>query len=716
MDSLLEKHEREKLLQLLNLSPNCFSNFPIMKQAYKKASKRLHPDKGGNNEQMMLLNSLWHRYQEGLIDLRSSQGFSDAYGTPSFRARYAAWASTGVFTHERFRGDPDLYCDESTESSGESADEGPSQRSSEGYHSFPQCSTPNGTPEPSSSSASQAESASTFSESQHPPTPDPNRSRRAEDVTPEKRGRAPEDLDGSHPSSQASFASTPPKTETKMPDSPSDLPTCLYDFVSHAVFSNKTVNSFIIYSTLEKAALLYEKVDKLKIEFKSLHELEEAGGSGGFLVLITNSKHRLSAVKNFCTNFCTVSFLICKILLKPLDCHRFMQKPPFKEIKSNKILLSTDFDDSKEEGCNWNKVAEFAVEADIDDPLLILAHYLDFACVPPCIKCLKIKTKAHEFHAAHYNNALLFEKCKNQRSICNQASDIVLAKRRLLLAESTREELLTFAFRKQLEILKKIDEMDIINYMAGVAWYACLFEQTDELLFNILKLLTENIPKQRNILFRGPVNSGKTTLAAALMDLVGGKSLNVNCPSDKLPFELGCAIDRFAVVFEDVKGQTMLNKKLQPGQGICNLDNLRDYLDGAVPVNLEKKHVNKRSQIFPPCIVTMNEYLLPETLYVRFHMKLNFIPKSNLQQSLEKAPFLLSQRILQRGLTLFLMLLWYFPSSKFSACLKEDVANWKAIIEKTVTHEMFCKMLENVEVGESPVNNILEEELEPGNQ
>ncbi|AJA41152.1 small T antigen [Tadarida brasiliensis polyomavirus 1] len=73
MDSLLEKHEREKLLQLLNLSPNCFSNFPIMKQAYKKASKRLHPDKGGNNEQMMLLNSLWHRYQEGLIDLRSSQ-------------------------------------------------------------------------------------------------------------------------------------------------------------------------------------------------------------------------------------------------------------------------------------------------------------------------------------------------------------------------------------------------------------------------------------------------------------------------------------------------------------------------------------------------------------------------------------------------------------------------------------------------------------------
>ncbi|AFP94183.1 small t-antigen [bat polyomavirus 3a] len=73
MDKVLRKRERNLLLSLLELNSNCFSNFPLMKQAYKRASKRLHPDKGGNNEKMMLLNSLWQKYQEELIELRNTQ-------------------------------------------------------------------------------------------------------------------------------------------------------------------------------------------------------------------------------------------------------------------------------------------------------------------------------------------------------------------------------------------------------------------------------------------------------------------------------------------------------------------------------------------------------------------------------------------------------------------------------------------------------------------
>ncbi|AGA82581.1 small T antigen [Otomops polyomavirus KY156] len=73
MDRLFEKSEKDKLLQMLGVGSNCFCNFPLMKQAYKKASKKFHPDKGGNNEQMMLLNSLWQKYQEGIIDMRNSE-------------------------------------------------------------------------------------------------------------------------------------------------------------------------------------------------------------------------------------------------------------------------------------------------------------------------------------------------------------------------------------------------------------------------------------------------------------------------------------------------------------------------------------------------------------------------------------------------------------------------------------------------------------------
>ncbi|BBG62172.2 large T antigen [Scotophilus kuhlii polyomavirus 3] len=800
MDKYLEKEEKYQLISLLDVSPNAFTNIPLMRQAFKKACKKLHPDKGGDNAQMMLLNSLWQKYQDGVLEMRNdpqvcttwmdiwdfslqdchtvstlrdlmlkspqclSKGasscnciaskliaqhdryklllnkrclvwgecfcifcfalwyglapnwetfelwaavvFSESYGTPFFRARYAAWAS-GVFTNEGSAAGPDLYCDESASDSEpeEPTNSEPSEPESSGYNSFSQ-----GRPF-SSSFASQEEASSSFCESQHSSSSS-GRSRGAENESPQKGRRHGENVDGSCPSSQASFASTPPKEKAKNSDSPTDVPSCLFDFISHAVFSNKTVNSFLIYSTAEKTNLLYDKIEKLKIEFKSLHKTEHpcVPAGAGFLLIMTNTKHRLSAVKNFCFNFCTISFLVCKIVLKPLECYQFLCKAPFREVKSNKVLLPTDFDDSKEESCNWNTVADFAVDADLDDPLLILAHYLDFAVPAPCFKCNNIKTKAHEFHCAHHNNATLFQKCKNQRAICNQAADVVQAKRRLLLAESTRVELLTKCFEKQLKKLQKIDEMQIINYMGGVAWYACLFEEFDTVLFNILKLLTENVPKQRNILFRGPVNTGKTTLAAALMDLVEGKSLNVNCPADKINFELGCAIDRFAVCFEDVKGQTMKDKKLQPGQGINNLDNMRDYLDGAVPVNLERKHVNKRSQIFPPAVVTMNEYLLPETLFVRFHMKLNFVHKPNLQKALDKTPSLLTERVLQKGLTLFMLLMWYFSNDKFHMSLRQEISTWKTIVEKTVNHEMFCKMLENVEAGDSPLHNIIEEE------
>lgn len=73
MERVLEKSEKDVLLEMLEVNSLTFSNYPMMKQAYKRASKKYHPDKGGSNEQMMLLNSLWQKYQEGIIDIRNSQ-------------------------------------------------------------------------------------------------------------------------------------------------------------------------------------------------------------------------------------------------------------------------------------------------------------------------------------------------------------------------------------------------------------------------------------------------------------------------------------------------------------------------------------------------------------------------------------------------------------------------------------------------------------------
>uniref|UniRef100_A0AAU6S4Z2 DnaJ domain protein n=1 Tax=Myotis daubentonii polyomavirus TaxID=3139990 RepID=A0AAU6S4Z2_9POLY len=71
MENYLDRNEKQQLLQLLEVTTQSFNNIPIMKSAFKRACKKHHPDKGGDNSKMMLLNSLWHKYQEGVIHLRS---------------------------------------------------------------------------------------------------------------------------------------------------------------------------------------------------------------------------------------------------------------------------------------------------------------------------------------------------------------------------------------------------------------------------------------------------------------------------------------------------------------------------------------------------------------------------------------------------------------------------------------------------------------------
>ncbi|BAQ55568.1 large T antigen [Bat polyomavirus 5a] len=509
--------------------------------------------------------------------------------------------------------------------------------------------------------------------------------------------------------SQSSFNATPPKPKKRKTDNvPTDFPPCLHPFLSHAIYSNKTCSAFLIYTTTEKGESLYNLLDKFKPEFKARFSFNEAA----IVFILTPGKHRVSAIKNFCSTQCTVSFLICKAIIKPLECYQEMKNEPFKLIEENKPGLFThEFSEGPEKpGVDWNLLSEFAVENNLDDCLLLMGFYLDFANDPEmCIKCIQKKLKTHyKYHEQHYKNAVLFKECKTQKTVCQQATDIVQAKQRLKLLELTREELLTERFKKCIDQLEeKFGQVSILEYMAGVVWYNCMFDNIEEIVFKVLELLTENRPKKRNILFRGPINTGKTTFAAAILDLVGGKTLNVNCPSEKLSFELGCAIDQFAVIFEDVKGQIAMNKSLQPGQGVANLDNLRDYLDGSVKVNLERKHVNKRSQYFPPCIVTMNEYVIPQTLFTRFAKVIDFTPKRYLKESLEANSNLQTKRILQSGITMFLLLVYYLPSRMFVEELQKDVTYWKQIIDKYVGDSNIGKMMNNILNGKNPLNEIV---------
>ncbi|AXS76445.1 large T antigen [Myocastor coypus polyomavirus 1] len=514
---------------------------------------------------------------------------------------------------------------------------------------------------------------------------------------------------------QSSFTATPPKRKkTEKVDVPDDFPECLSDYLSHAVYSNKTLNCFLIFTTQEKTICLYDKIEKYIPEFKSRHAYRN---DGGMLFVLTGSKHRVSAIKNFCKSFCSVSFVLCKGVIKIPELYHVLCKEPFKLLQESKPgIYKHEFAgcEERQEMVDWTKIALFAQQINSEDALLIMGHYLEFN-VPPssCEKCQEKKYKSHyEHHESHYTNARLFYQSKSQKTICQQAADSVSAKKRVKLMHSTRSDLFKERIMESLVLIKELDIFSLWFHMAGVAWYLCLMDDIDVLIMQILKSLVENIPKKRNILLRGPINTGKTTLAAAILDLCGGKALNLNCPSEKLPFELGCAIDQFMVVLEDVKGSSSLDKKLLPGQGVHNLDNLREHLDGCVKVNLEKKHVNKRSQIFPPCIVTMNEYALPATLVTRFTRIVQFNKKDCLRVCLEQNDEMQCRRVLQSGLTIVLLLIWCRPVSDFVPGLQEDIRSWKQILDSEITFEKMFQMQCNIKDGKDPLEGIVVEEGE----
>nr|AJP06397.1 large T antigen [WU Polyomavirus] len=639
MDKTLSRNEAKELMQLLGLDMTCWGNLPLMRTKYLSKCKEFHPDKGGNEEKMKKLNSLYLKLQECVSTVHQLNEEEDevwsssqipTYGTPDWDYW---WSQFNSYWEEELR------CNE-----------------------------------------------------EMPKSPG---------ETPTKRTRE----DDEEP--QCSQATPPKKKKDNATDASLSFPKELEEFVSQAVFSNRTLTAFVIHTTKEKAETLYKKLlSKFKCNFASRHSYYNTA----LVFILTPFRHRVSAVNNFCKGYCTISFLFCKGVNNAYGLYSRMTRDPFTlceenipgGLKENDFKAEDLYGEFKDQ-LNWKALSEFALELGIDDVYLLLGLYLQLSIkVEECEKCNSNEDATHNrLHMEHQKNALLFSDSKSQKNVCQQAIDVVIAKRREDSLNMSRKVLLTEGFEK---ILGKMDktikgEQDVLLYMAGVAWYLGLNGKIDELVYRYLKVIVENVPKKRYWVFKGPINSGKTTVAAALLDLCGGKALNINIPADRLNFELGVAIDQFTVVFEDVKGQVGDNKLLPSGNGMSNLDNLRDYLDGSVKVNLEKKHLNKRSQIFPPGIVTMNEYLVPATLAPRFHKTVLFTPKRHLKESLDKTPELMVKRVLQSGMCILIMLIWCRPVSDFHPCIQAKVVYWKELLDKYIGLTEFADMQMNVTNG-----------------
>ncbi|AKT44372.1 large T-antigen [Erythrura gouldiae polyomavirus 1] len=590
----MSKADIAELRELLQLPKN--ASFEKIKAAYRKKALMYHPDKGGDEEKMKRLNSLMEQ------------------------------AKTYDFSAENR--EEDLYCEESLSSEEEDVSPGPSQRAEDtGYGSFSASFNASG---PS------AEGPGGYAGSASPP-----------------------------PTPGSGSFSTPPKSQREI-YLPADVESCL--------LAAKSVQScpegHLVVTTHQK---LQDLQASLLDHFDNTGYLT-AKWEGGFsfmLVLLTTGT-RISTVHNFCKKHCTISPLCVRgvkkhCLQKLVD---VITRMPCCEVTAN--LLEREV--CGEKGFNYAMLNEFACKNNISDALFLLALYKRLATDPDnCSDCktekesttlrqLKRKKPAGhvEAHKLHHINAKLFIQLREQKRACQGAVDTVLAERRFKTLTMTREDQFNERIDTVLASMKDmLDSVQDTNELCCAIQILNILIKDPQAIADTIRTLVKNPPKRRYFVFRGTVNTGKTTVAAAILNLLTGASLNINGNPERLQFELGCAIDQMMVLFEDVKGQPEEDYEpyLPRGMGMANLDNLRDHLEGAVPVNLERKHQNKVSQIFPPGIITMNHYKIPLTVRVRCRSIIDFRKDDVFKKALDANPVIVQNRWLTRPETLLGLLI-----------------------------------------------------------
>lgn len=289
--------------------------------------------------------------------------------------------------------------------------------------------------------------------------------------------------------------------------------------------------------------------------------------------------------------------------------------PPVKEPRINAKTQKNPQPD-KESKFNHRLLVEFCYDNNFDTVQDIMAHYehLAYPCTYPHF------TKEHEDdHNNHKFNAFHFIHMGDAKKTANNAMNWINAKNCLDLKNLTNT--------KYIENLciemgsKLLDETDCKLF--GESEYYCFhiipkvwFKKVFEL---ILDSFINGEHKKRWIGIKGPYGEGKSTFANAIRDFLKGVVIDINIDKSRLHFFLGNVIGKRYVVLDDVKGQKSANNNLNLswGVGFTNLDNMRTHLDGTMPVQLEKKNEKPINTVFPPGLITCNDYVIPDAVKER---------------------------------------------------------------------------------------------------
>lgn len=270
---------------------------------------------------------------------------------------------------------------------------------------------------------------------------------------------------------------------------------------------------------------------------------------------------------------------------------------------------------------NNNLIVSYAISHNVTNVLTLMSMYSHLA--KPCIYS-NAENDHLEEHSEHLENAISFNYLGDRKRAATNAVNCVIADR---FQQTLHEKPWSFIERKVKEYSDKLYVIDDVENLIGSAYLYShvIFKKFKPLSLIIFNTFTEGRPRRRWTILKGPYKSGKTSYAAAICKFFEGVNINVNVDKNRLSFFLGNAIGRRFVLFDDVKGRSVDNT-LTSGYGFKNLDDLRDHLDGHTEVLLEKKNQQPLEQIFPPGIITCNDYFIEPALLERVNGPIKLKP------------------------------------------------------------------------------------------
>lgn len=424
-----------------------------------------------------------------------------------------------------------------------------------------------------------------------------------------------------------SFENTPEYNESAYDDqffhsSPRknfDLPDYLSDYLRSE--SNRRAGKLFILSCLsefrDKIDSFYAIEDSQSFQYFGYFITENNGKQILICVLFYFADMRISDLKKKIKKRNLTRFILKNAVKFDKLIETLTEKcgAPVKEPRSGARTQKNKQPD-KESKFNHRLLVDYCYDNNFDTVHDIMAHYEHLA-----FSCTYLNyTKEHEDdHTTHKLNAFHFIHMGDAKKTANNAMNWINAKNCI--------DLKTMTNLKYIETLcielgsKLLEESD--NSIFGEAEYYC-FHIIPKVWFKaVFKLILESFitgeHKKRWIGIKGPYGEGKSTFANGIRDFLKGVVIDINIDSSRLHFFLGNTIGKRYVIFDDVKGQKSAKKgvELTWGKGFSNLDNMRTHLDGTMPVQIEKKNEKPVNTIFPPGLITCNEYVVPDAVKER---------------------------------------------------------------------------------------------------